>query len=154
MRSFFWLLKFVAPFAALAILPMSASTQTDTEGRIQITFLKAERDGGSGSLFYQTQKYRLGVSGIKIRGFWTTRIDLIGTALNLRSAADIIGTYTAANGDIAIVGPAKIARLENPKGVVLEIQGVNMSRRFTLDLAGMTIKSLGWQPSPDNRSTK
>ena len=150
MRGFFWLLKFVGAFAALAILPMSASTQTDTEGRIQITFLKAERDGGSGSLFYQTQKYRLGVSGIKIRGFWTRRIDLIGTVLNLRSAADIIGTYTPVGDGVATVGLARTARLENPKGVVLEIQGVNMRRRFTLNLAGMTIKNLGWQPSTDN----
>jgi len=126
---------------------MSASTQTDAEGRIQITLLKAEHDSGSGSLFYQTQKYGLGVSGIKIRGFWTTRINLMGTALNLRSAADIIGTYTAVDGGIAIVGSAKMARLENPKGVVLEIQGVNTRRRFTLNLAGMTIKNLGWKPS-------
>ena len=150
MRDFFGTLKFVAAFAALTVMPMSASAQADAEGRIQVTFLKAEHDGGSGSLFYQTQKYGLGVSGIKIRGFWTTRIDLIGTVLNLRSAADIIGTYTAVDGGIATVGPAKMARLENPKGVVLEIQGVNMRRRSTLDLAGMTIKNLGWQPSPDN----
>ena len=144
------MLKFVALIVALVAIPVSASTQTDREGRIEITLVKGKHDSGVGSLFYQTQKYGLVVSGIKIDGFWTTRINLIGTALNLRSAADIIGTYSAVDGGIATVGPAKMARLENPKGVVLEIQGVNMRRRFTLNLAGMTIKNLGWQPSPDN----
>jgi hypothetical protein len=150
MRGSFWILKFVAAFTALTAMPMSASAQTEAEGRLQITLLKAGQDSGSGSLFYQTQKYGLGVSGIKIRGFWRTRIDLIGTALNLRSAADIIGAYTPVDDGAATVGPARTARLENPKGVVLEIQGVNMIRRFTLNLAGMTIKNLGWQPSPDS----
>jgi hypothetical protein len=75
---------------------------------------------------------------------------LTGTALNLRSAADIIGTYAPVDDGAPTVGPAKTARLENPKGVVLEIRGVNMNRGFTLNLAGMTIKNLGWQPSPDN----
>jgi hypothetical protein len=140
------MLKFVALIVALVAIPVRASTQTDREGRIQITLVKGEQDGGVGSLFYQTQKYGLVVSGIKIDGFWTIRINLIGTALNLRSVADIIGTYTAVDGDIAIVGPAKTARLENPKGVVLEIQGVDLRRRFTLNLSGLTIKNSGWQP--------
>ena len=145
MRSFNRMLKFVALIVALVAIPVSAST-SDTEGRIQITLLKGQRDSGIASLFYQTQKYGLVVSGIKLTGFWTTKINLTGTASNLRGVADIIGTYTAVDGDIAIVGPAKMARLENPKGVVLEIQGVNLGRRFTLNLAGLTIKNLGWQP--------
>jgi len=144
MRNFFWMLRFVAPFGALVAIPVSAST-SDTEGRIQITLLKGQLDSGIASLFYQTQKYGLVVSGIKLTGFWTTKINLTGTASNLRGVADIIGTYTAVDGDKA-VGPAKMARLENPKGVVLEIQGVNLGRTFILNLAGLTIKNLGWQP--------
>ena len=68
---------------------------------------------------------------------------------NLRNAGDIVGTYTG-DGDIPIVGLAKMARLENSKGVVLEIQGVNLRPSFALNLAGMTIKNLGWQPSPES----
>jgi hypothetical protein len=49
---------------------------------------------GNGNLFFEGQKYGLSINGIKIGGFRITRIDLVGTALNLRSASDIIGTYT------------------------------------------------------------
>jgi hypothetical protein len=141
------MLKFVAAVAALTVMLMSASTQVRAaEGRIHITFLKAGYGSGSGYLFYQGQRYGLGVSSTKIRRIWITTIDLIGTASNLRNAADIIGTYTAADDEATIVRHAKIARLENAKGVVLEIRAVNLNRWFTLNLSGMTIKNLGWQP--------
>ena len=146
-RGIFWMLKFVAAFAVLTVLPMRASTQVGAEeGRIHITFLKSGYGSGSGYLFYQGQKYGLGVSSTKIRRIWITTIDLIGTASNLRGAADIIGTYTAADAEAAIVKHAKIARLENAKGVVLEIRAVNLNRWFSLNLSGITIKNLGWQP--------
>jgi len=40
-----------------------------------------------------------------------------------------------------------MARLENAKGIVVEIRAVNLNRLFSLNLSGMTIKNLGWQPS-------
>jgi hypothetical protein len=42
-----------------------------------------------------------------------------------------------------------MAELANQKGVVLEIRGVNLRRRFTLNLSGMDIKNVGWQPLPE-----
>jgi hypothetical protein len=114
-------------------------------GRIHITLDKTGY--GSGNLFYEAQKYGLSISGVKVRGFRITRIELTGAALNLNSAADITGTYTGADAEVSIVGQAKTARLENPKGVALEIQGVNLNRKFTLNLDGITIKTLGWQTS-------
>lgn len=145
------MLKFIAIFATLTVMLLSASTQVAAnEGRIHVSFLKAGYGSGSGYLFYQGQKYGLGVSSPKIRRVWITTIDLIGTASNLRSAADIIGTYTATDTEAAIVRHGKTARLENTKGVVLEIRAVNLNRWFTLNLSGMTIKNLGWQPSPNS----
>jgi hypothetical protein len=117
------MLKFVAVFAALTVMQLSTSTRVAAgQGRIHISFLKAGYGSGSGYLFYQGQKYGLGISSPKIRRVWITSIDLIGTASNLRSAADIIGTYTAADAEAAIVRRGKTARLENTKGVVLEIR--------------------------------
>ena len=148
-RSFFWMLTLVTAFAPLTVMSMSAYAQSDAEtGRVQITFVKA-RGEGNGNLFFEGQKYGLSINGIKIGGFRITRIDLVGTALNLRSASDIIGTYTAADAKGATVGYARMAQLENQKGVVLEIRGVSLNRRFTLNLSGMNIKNLGWQPSPE-----
>ena len=128
----------------LALLIAAASGPAYAEsGRIQITLDKTGY--GSGNLFYEAQKYGLSISGIKVSGFRITKIDLTGTALNLNSAADIVGTYAGGDAGVSIVGRVKTARLENPKGVVLEIQGVNLSRKFTLNLDGITIKTLGWQ---------
>ncbi len=150
-RNPFWILKFVAALAALLVLPISASTQSfaDDEGRIQITFSKPGYDNGSGYLFYQGQKYGLGVSGAKIGRIWASTIDLIGTASNLRSVADILGTYNGADPKAALIRRATTARLENAKGVVLEIRAVNLGRWSTLDLSGMTLKNIGWQPSSE-----
>src|SRR5215471_14784870 len=148
-RSFFWMFKLVTAFAALTVMSMSAYAQSDVErGRLQITFMKAEREGND-NLFFDGQKYGLSINGIKIGGFLIKRIDLVGSASNLRSASDIIGTYTATDAKGATVGYARMAELANQKGVVLEIRGVNLRRRFALNLSGMNIKNLGWQPSPE-----
>jgi hypothetical protein len=148
-RSLFWMLKLVTAFAALIVMSMSAYAQSNAEaGRVQITFIKAGGEG-NGNLFFDGQKYGLSINGIKIAGFRMTRIDLVGTALNLRSAPDIVGTYSAADAKDATVGYARIAQLENQKGVVLEVRGVNLNRRFTLNLSGMNIRNLGWQPPPE-----
>src|SRR5262249_60636007 len=92
----FWILKFAAALIALITLPMNASTQVlaQDEGRVQITFSKPD-GSGSGYLFYRGQKYSLSVSGAKIGRMWATSIDLIGTASNLRGAAEILCVYNA-----------------------------------------------------------
>jgi hypothetical protein len=143
-------LKFVAAFAVLTVLAIAASSSLHAdEGRIHITFFKGEKGSGSGYLFFQGQKYGLGVSGTKIGRVWSTTIDLIGTASNLRNAADIVGTYAAVDAQSATISRSKVARLENKKGTVVEIRAVNLNRLFSLNLSEMTIKNLGWQPSSE-----
>jgi hypothetical protein len=143
-------LKFVAAFAVLTFLAITASSSVHAdEGRIHITFFKGEKGSGSGYLFFQGQKYGLGISGTKIGRVWATTIDLIGIVSNLRNAPDIIGTYTAVDTQAATVSRSKVARLENAKGIVVEIRAVNLNRLFSLNLSGMTIKNLGWQPSSE-----
>ena len=143
------MLRFAVATIALTAMSTLASAQTDTESRVQITFQKAGRNGGSGYLFYQGQKYGLAIVAPEIKRIWATSIDLIGTASNLHSASDIIGTYTAADAGAATVRRAKTVRLENKKGAVLEIRAVNLNRWSTLNLSGMTIKNVGWPPSPE-----
>jgi hypothetical protein len=134
----------------LTVLATTAPSQVHADdGRIHITFFKAAYGSGSGYLFFQGQKYGLGVSATKIRRVWVTAIDLIGTASNLRNAADIIGTYTAVDAQAGTVSRSKMARLENAKGIVVEIRALNLNRLFSLKLSGMTIKNLGWQPSSE-----
>jgi hypothetical protein len=138
----------VTALAVLATLPIIASCQVYAdEGRIHITFFKAGYGSGSGYLFFQGYKYGLSVSGPKIRRVWITTIDLIGSASNLSTAADIIGTYTAADDQVATIRREKAARLQNAKGIVVEMRAVNLNRLFSLNLSGMIIKNLGWEPS-------
>jgi len=145
-----WRLQIVVGLAALTAMPMRASAQTAVEtGRIHITLINTKGSAGSGILFYESEKYGLGISGPKPKGIWTTRVDLIGDVLNLRSAKDIIGTFTAVDGGAALLGRSRMAQIENSKGVLLEIRGVNLKRSFSLDLSGMTITNVGWQPSPE-----
>lgn len=139
----------VAALVALIAVPISATNKVlAEEGRIQITFSKSD-GSGSGYLFFQGQKYSLGVSGAKISRMWATSIDLIGTASNLHTAADILGTYNGRDPEAALVRRAATARLENAKGVLLEIRAVNLNRSSTLDLSGTTLKNVGWQPSSE-----
>jgi hypothetical protein len=145
-RGVVWVLLFAIAAGALTAIPMRASAQDDAEtGRIHITFSITGR-GGSGYLFYQDEKYGLAIVAPEIRKIWATSIDLIGTASNLRGAADILGTYSAGDAAGAVVKHRKMVRLENKKGVVLEIRSVNLSRWSTLNLSGMTLKNAGWQP--------
>jgi uncharacterized membrane protein YhaH (DUF805 family) len=43
-RSFFWMLKLVTAFAALIVMSMSVYAQSNAEGRVQITFIKAAKE--------------------------------------------------------------------------------------------------------------
>ena len=143
-----WTLQFVVTLGALMALPMSASAQSDVDsGRIHITFSNTGRGGGSGYLFYQGERYGLAVITPAIGKIWATSIDLIGTASNLRGASDVLGTYSASDGGATTVKRARTVRLQNKKGVVLEIRSVNLSRWSTLNLSGMILKNSGWQPS-------
>jgi hypothetical protein len=144
----FGTLRLVATLAVLMVMPIFALVHAD-EGRVHFTFFKGVYGSGSGYLFFQGQKYGLSASGAKIGRVWATTIDLIGTASNLRNAADIIGSYTAVDAQSAIISRSKMARLENAKGTVVELRAVNLNRLFSLNLSGMTIKNLGWQPSSE-----
>ena len=55
------------------------------------------------------------------------------------TASDIVGTYGAAGAGAAFVGGGQVATLQNEKGVVLTVQGVQAGFQVSLGVAGMTI---------------
>jgi hypothetical protein len=57
----------------------------------------------------------------------------------LRHPGDIAGTYGAAGAGGAFVAGAQVARLQNEKGVILEVHGVQVGFQISLGLAGLTI---------------
>jgi hypothetical protein len=66
-------------------------------------------------------------------------MQLRGTASNLQNAADLAGTYTATSASVAFVGGAKVAQLQNERGVIIQVSGVEIGLEASLNLGGMTI---------------
>jgi len=95
--------------------------------------------GGSGVLAYHGHHYRLSIGGIGVGSLGVAAVDLVGTASNLHSPADIAGTYGAAGAGATFVGGGQVATLQNGKGVVLTVHGVQVGFQVSLGLAGMTI---------------
>jgi hypothetical protein len=138
-------LKFGAVVLAAALMLVGASTQSHAQntGTVRIKIVKVGFivgvGGGSGTLTYNGKTYRLSVGGVSVGTLGIASVDLAGTASHLRTATDIAGTYGAASAGLAIVGGGRVARLQNEKGVILDVQGVELGAEVSLSLGGMTI---------------
>jgi len=95
--------------------------------------------GGSGTLNFKGKNYRLSIGGVSAGTIGAAGADLVGTASNLRTAADIAGTYSAVSAGVAVAGGAKAATLQNSNGVVLQLQGRQVGFEASLSLSGLTI---------------
>lgn len=91
------------------------------------------------TLVFKGRSYRLSLGGIGVGSLGVAAVDLVGTASHLRHPGDIAGTYGAAGAGGAFVAGAQVARLQNEKGVVLEVHGVQVGFQISLGLAGLTI---------------
>jgi len=95
--------------------------------------------GGSGVLYYHRHAYRLSIGGIGVGSLGIAAVDLVGTAHNLHNPYDLAGTYGAAGAGGTFVAGAQVARLQNEKGVILEVHGPQVGFQVSLGLGGMTI---------------
>jgi len=131
--------------AALAWLASGAGTPAWAEtGAVRIQVVKAGFivgiGGGSGTLVFKGRQYPLSVGGLSLGAtIGASKADLVGRAYNLHRASDIAGTYSAVGGSVAAAGGASAIRLQNAKGVVLEMQGRNIGLEFNVNVSGVTI---------------
>ena len=144
MLLFFRGMKFAAAITIMAMMLLGTSTQSQAQtGIVHLRIVKAGFivgvGGGHGTLTYQGHTYRLSVGGVGLGSLGIASADLRGTASNLYKPADIAGTYGAAGAGGTFVGGAAVARLQNEKGVVLELHGAQLGFQVSLGLAGMTI---------------
>jgi hypothetical protein len=95
--------------------------------------------GGSGTLSFRGRTYRLSIGGVRIGTIGVSATEVTGRALNMRQASDIAGTYSAAGASIAVIGGGGVARLQNEKGVILEVRAVKVGLEANLNLGGVTI---------------
>ena len=136
--------KVFAVFTMAAVMLTSAPSRSFAESgsvRIRVTnvgFIVGV-GGGSGTLTFRGHRYPLRISGVSLGSIGVAGTDLVGTASNLRTAADIAGTYSAASAGIAIAGGAKAATLQNSNGVVLTLRGRQVGFAANLSVSGMTI---------------
>ena len=120
---------FAAVVVALAMLTGASTQSRAASGTVRLHIAKAGFligvGGGSGTLTYHHRVYRLA--------------DLVGTAYHLRRPSDIVGTYGAAGAGATFVGGGQVATLQNEKGVVLKLRGMQIGFQASLGVAGMTI---------------
>ena len=128
--------------AAIMLLGTPSPSHAQT-GSVRISFAKAGFivgvGGGSGTLHFKGRNYPLSVGGIGVGTIGVAGGDMAGRVYNLRTAADIAGTYSAVSGSVAVAGGAKVARLQNANGVVMELQGTQAGFEVSLSLSGMTV---------------
>lgn len=132
-----------AIMVVVALLAGSASQSYAETGSVRLKITKVGFivgvGGGSGTLTFQGRQYRLSIGGVSAGTIGAAGADLVGTASNLRTAADIVGTYSAVSAGVAVAGGRKAATLQNSKGVVLRLQGRQVGFEASLSLSGMTI---------------
>ena len=128
--------------AAIMLVGTSANCYPQT-GSIHLSVVKAgfivSTGSGTGTLDYQGRTYRLSVTSF---GFGTIGVsggELVGTAYNLRTAADIAGTYKAAAAGLTVGAGGQLARFQNANGVILELIVAQLGLAVSLGSTGMTI---------------
>jgi uncharacterized membrane protein YuzA (DUF378 family) len=136
--------KLCATIVVAAIMVTGALSWSYAEtGSVRFNIVKAGFivgiGGGSGTLDFQGRDYRLSIGGINVGTIGASAVDLVGTAENLRTATDIVGTYTQGSAALAIVGGGRTAELQNANGVVLKVSGPEIGLEASLSLSGMTI---------------
>jgi hypothetical protein len=144
MLSLFRATKFCAAITVAAIILTGATSQSYAEtGSVRLKITKVGFivgvGGGSGTLTFKGKHYRLSIGGVSAGTIGVAGMDLVGTASNLRTAADIVGTYSALSAGVAVAGGAKVATLQNSNGVVLQLQGRQVGFSASLSVSGLTI---------------
>jgi hypothetical protein len=132
---------FAFGLAALLTAAIAAGVSTPSHaatGSVRITISRSQFvfGNGAGTLHFQNRRYQLRVGGVSIGPFGAPGVDLFGRAYHMRTAASIHGTYSAVVTNAA--SGAKIVRLQNWQGVVLELRGRG-GVKPAVDLNGLQI---------------
>jgi hypothetical protein len=136
-------MKFGASIAAAAILLVLASVGSLAQtGTVHLNVVNGgfivSTGSGTGTLTYQDRTYQLRVGSTGF-GIGAAGGALVGTAYNMRTAADIAGTYRTVGVGLTVGGGAQVARFQNANGVTLDIVGAQLGLEVSLGSTEMTI---------------
>jgi hypothetical protein len=97
--------------------------------------------GGTGTLLFHGRRYPFAISGMSFGAtIGASTNDLRGHAYNMRTASDIEGTYSAIGAGGALAAGAGGVRLQNAKGVVLELTGVKVGAELSAAVSGVEVR--------------
>jgi hypothetical protein len=131
--------------AAAALLLGLTHTAADAQSSGSVRFKVASAGfiigggGGTGTLTFKGKSYPLRVSGLSAGTIGVTSAEFVGTARNLRTAQDIVGTYSAAGAGVTVAGGVSAVTLQNAKGVQLQLRGRQAGFSATLGIGGVEI---------------
>jgi hypothetical protein len=129
---------------ATMVVSVSADPTWAATGTVHVEIAKAGFivgvGGGRGTLVFQGRRYPLRVGGLSVGAtIGASKAELVGRAYNLRRPSDITGTYTAVGGGVAVGGGASAIRLQNAKGVVLDLRGRTIGLELNANVSGVEI---------------
>jgi len=129
---------------AATLVPALATPSRAETGTVSFEIAKAGFifgiGGGSGTLVFKGRRYPLSVGGLSFGAtIGASKAELIGRAYNLRQASDIAGTCTAVAAGVAVAGGASGIRLQNARGVVLDLKGRTIGLEFNANISGVEI---------------
>ena len=133
----------IALAVTLTSVAISPSARADGGG-ISFRVIKAGfvvgGSGGSGTLYFHGQRYRLGIGGISYGfTFGASETRFHGTVSNIRGPGDVSGVYAAGNVGAAVGRGAQAIVLTNQKGAVLSLTGRSAGVIISVDLNGMAL---------------
>jgi len=135
----------VASIALLALAGVALSSAAYADGgSISFKVIKAGfvvgGEGGSGTLVFHGQRYRLGIGGISYGfTFGASETRFHGTVSNIRQASDVSGVYAAGNVGAAVGRGAQAIVLTNQHGAVLTLTGSSVGAIVSADLNGLAV---------------
>lgn len=97
--------------------------------------------GGHDTLVFRGHSYPLAISGMSFGatiGLSTT--DLRGHAYHMRTPSDIEGVYSAIGAGVALAGGGAGIRLQNSRGVVLELLGTRVGIDLSVAVSGVEVR--------------
>src|SRR5215470_17816756 len=133
----------VAAVGLLGSVGVATPTPAET-GAISVVFTKGGFivgvGGGKGVLVFRGKNYPFTVSGMSV-GFTigASTSKFVGKALNLRSPADLAGSYAAGGAGGAIAAGAGGVQLQNANGVILQLAGPKVGVEASAAVGGVTI---------------
>jgi hypothetical protein len=122
---------------------VASPSRADT-GAVRVVFTKGGFIVGVGSgrgvLVFKGHRYPFRVGGMSVGftiGASTTQLQ--GQAINMRSPADIQGSYAVLGAGGALAAGAGGVQLQNEKGVILQLAGGKVGVELSAAVGGVTV---------------